>query len=207
MALASGSVSYLRFFVAPPPEGFERLYAEQLGALRFVEIDPRSEVEKVNGWVQFDDAFAGDFDPGTLVTPSGYLLFRLRIDTLKIPAGTMKAYVDQEAMNRCKAQNREKLSRKELDQLKLEVKKQLRLRSLPKLQLVDIAWNIQSGEVRLFSASKAVAAAFVELFEKTFQTNLQAVGLRSVLWLRGMNEAEVDSLSLLEPERFHLIPR
>lgn len=207
MALASGSVSYLRFFVAAPPEGFERLFAEQLANFRFVEIDPRSEVEKVNGWVQFDDAFAGDFDPATLVTPSGQLLFRLRIDTLKIPAGTMKAYVDQEAMNRCKAQGREKLTRKELDQLKLEVKKQLRLRSLPKLQLVEIAWNVQTGELRLFSASKAVAAAFVELFEKTFQTPLQAVGLRSVLWLRGMSEAEVDTLSLLEPERFHLIPR
>ena len=207
MALASGTVSYLRFYVAAPPEGFERVYADQLGASRFNEIDPRSEVEKSSGWVQFDDAFAADFDPGTLITPSGYLLFRLRIDTLKIPAGTMKAYVDQEAQKLCKTQNREKLARKELDQLKLEVKKQLRIRSLPKLQLIEIAWNIPTGELRLFSASKTVAGGFVELFEKTFQTQLQAVGLRSVPWLRGMSEGEVDSLSLLEPERFHLIPR
>lgn len=205
MALVSGSASYLRFLVGPPPEGFERFAAEQLAALAFREIDPRSDAEKSSGWVQFEDAFSGEFDPATLISSSGYLLFRLRIDTLKIPGATLKAYVDEAARARCMQQGREKLARKELDVLKLEIKKQLRLRSLPRLQLVEIAWNIQTGELRLMSTSRALADQFVELFEKTFQTTLKPIGLRSVLWVRGFTDAEVDSLAMLEPERFHLI--
>lgn len=207
MALASGSASYLRFLVGPPPEGFEAFAAEQLAGLAFREIDAHSDAEKSAGWVRFDDAFSADFDPATLISTSGYLLFRLRIDTLKIPGATLKAYVDEAARSRCIQQGREKLVRKELDVLKLEIKKQLRLRSLPRLQLCEIAWNIQTGELRLMSTSKALAEQFVELFEKTFQTTLQPVGLRTVLWLRGLSEAEVDGLAMLEPERFHLIPQ
>lgn len=205
MGLSSGTVSYLRFVAAPVTEGFEERACEQLASKGFREIDPGSEEEQVEGWVRFDDAFAADFDPTTLVTPSGNVLFRLRTDTLKVPAGTLKAYVDQAAGQRAKVQGREKLSKKELDVLKLEMKKQLRLRSLPKLSLTDVVWNIQTGEVRMISTSKSVAGRFVDLFEKTFEVSLRPVGLLTVLWLRGMSEEDIDGLALVEAERFHLI--
>ena len=205
MGLSSGTVSYLRFVAAPVTEGFEERACEQLASKSFREIDLGSEEEQVEGWVRFDDAFAADFDPTTLVTPSGNVLFRLRTDTLKVPAGTLKAYVDQAAGQRAKVQGREKLSKKELDVLKLEMKKQLRLRSLPKLSLTDVVWNIQTGEVRMISTSKSVAGRFVDLFEKTFEVSLRPVGLLTVLWLRGMSEEDIDGLALVEAERFHLI--
>ena len=207
MGMASGSVSYLRFAAGPVPDAFEERFCEALQNRRFNEIDPRSEVDKTIGWVRHDDAFSSEFDPTQFVPPGGQLLLRLRIDTLTIPAATLKAYVDQAAKLRASKEGREKLAKKELDQLKLEVKKQLRVRSLPRLQLLDIAWNIHTGEVRLFATSKAIADVFVENFEKTFEIQLQHVGLLNVLTLRGMPQEEVDSLALLEPERFHLIPR
>jgi len=207
MALHTGTVSYLRF-VAPPVEpGFEVKACEALAGHRFIEIDPRSEVDKAHGWVTFDDAFCGEFDPQTLVRGSGHVIVRLRVDTLKVPAATLKAYVDQAARARAQGSGRDRLAKKELDQLKLEVKKQLRVRSLPRLQLVDVAWNIGTGEVRLFTTSKAIAALFVDAFEKTFETQLRLVGLLDVLALRGMAQAEIDALALIDPERFHLIPR
>lgn len=205
MGLSSGTVSYLRFVAAAVTEGFEERACEQLASKGFREIDPGSDEEQVEGWVRYDDAFAADFDPATLVTPSGNVLFRLRTDTLKVPAGTLKAYVDQAANLRAKAQGREKLSKKELDVLKLEMKKQLRMRSLPKLSLTDVVWNIQTGEVRMISTSKSVAGRFVDLFEKTFELSLRPVGLLTVLWLRGMSEEDIDGLALVEAERFHLI--
>ena len=205
MGLSSGTVSYLRFVAAAVTEGFEERACEQLASKGFREIDPGSDEEQVEGWVRFDDAFAADFEPATLVTPSGNVLFRLRTDTLKVPAGTLKAYVDQAASLRAKAQGREKLSKKELDVLKLEMKKQLRMRSLPKLSLTDVVWNIQTGEVRMISTSKSVAGRFVDLFEKTFELSLRPVGLLTVLWLRGMSEEDIDGLALIEAERFHLI--
>ena len=205
MGIASGSVSYLLFVAEPVTEGFEERFCEAMYNHRFMEIDPRSEVEKAHGWVRFDDAFSGEIDPAVLVPPSGQILFRLRVDTLKIPASTLKAYVDQAARERAKRDGRDQLARKELDVLKLEVKKQLRVRSLPRLQLVEVAWNIHSGEVRLFTTSKGSATLFAETFEKTFERKLQYVGLLEVLPLRGMAQEEIDSLSLIDAERFHLI--
>lgn len=207
MAIASGTASYLRFSAEPVPDQFEQRFCEALYNHRFTEIDPRSEVEKNHGWVRFDDAFSAEFDPATLVLPSGQMLFRMRVDTLKIPASTLKAYVDQAGRQRAQRDGRDKLGRKEMDALKLEVKKQLRVRSLPKLQLVEAAWNVQTGEVRLFSTSKGTATLFVDHFEKTFERKLQFVGLLEILHLRGMATEDVGALALLEPERFHLIPR
>ena len=207
MALATGTVSYLRFSAPPVPDQFETRFCEAFYTHRSQEIDPRTEVEKSEGWVKYDDAFSCDFAPETLVLPSGQLLFRLRIDTLKIPAGTLKAYVDQAAKIRATATGRERLAKKELDQLKLEIKQQLRVKSLPRLQLVEVAWNISTGEVRLFATSKSIAGVFVDKFEKTFEVGLKVVGLLDVLFLRGMAQEDLDSLALLEPERFHLIPR
>ena len=205
MGIVSGSISYLRFVAQDVPEAFESRFCEQLNGHAFHEIDAHSDVEAQRGWVRFDDAFEAGFQPHTLVDRNGHILFRMRIDTLKIPNTTLKAWTTREERERCVKLNRDKLSKKERDQLKLEVKKKLRLRSLPKMQLVEAVWNVSTGEVRLASTSKAVATAFVESFEKTFELKLDPVTLTRVLWLRGWKDEEIDALARLEPERFHLI--
>lgn len=204
MGLLSGAVSYLRFVANPVQEGFEEPYCDMLAQHAFHEIDPRSELEESVGWVQADDAFAAEFDPRTLVSSSGHIVLRLRVDKLKIPAGTLKAYVDKAARETAVKAGRDKLNKRETDALKLEIKKQLRVRSLPRMTLLEVVWSVATGEVRLMSTSRAVAAVFIDKFEKTFAQALQPVGLQTILWLRGMGEAERDSLGLLEPERFHL---
>lgn len=207
MGIVAGTVSYLRFEAEPVPDRFEPLFCELLGQHGFRDIDPRSDVETQRGWVRFDDAFEATFAPETLVDRSGHMLFRLRIDTLRIPMATLKAWTQREERERCLRMNRDKLSKKERDELKLEVKKKLRLRSLPRMQLVEVDWNVATSEVRLAATSKAVAATFLDVFEKTFALKLFAVGLLRVLTLRGWQDADVEALARLEPERFHMIRR
>ena len=206
MSLATGTLSYLRFLAETVPAAFEVPFCDAMHEQRFRDIDPDGDLEQARGWVAWDDVFAAEFDPAALVSPSGHLLLRMRIDTLKVPAVTLKAYTEQAGRERARAANRDRLTKRELDALKLEVKKRLRKRSLAKLQLIEADWNVQTGEVRLLSTSKATATAFVELFEKTFALKLMPVGLRNVLWLRGFQQEELDRLDALEPERFHLIP-
>jgi len=205
MGIVSGSVSYLRFVAGNLPDAFEETYAEALRTAAFHEIDPHSDLEVSRGWVRFDDAFSSEFDPGTLVEPGGNIFLRLRIDTLKIPAGTLKAYVDKDARERAAKVGRDKLVKRELDTVKADVKKLLRQRSLPRMQLLEMVWNVASGEVRLMSTSKSAAAHFVDVFEKTFSQTLRPVGLLTILWLRGVKDEEIDALGNLEPERFHLL--
>ncbi len=207
MGIVAGTVSYLRFVSSDLPEPFEVRFCDALNSHAFHEIDAHSDVEIQRGWVRFDDAFEANFEPPTLIDTNGHMLFRLRIDTLRIPNTTLKAWTTREERERCAKLNREKLSKKERDQLKLEVKKKLRLRSLPKMQLVEVDWNVSTAEVRLAATSKAVAAQFIDAFEKTFEIKLDPVGLLKVLWLRGLKDDELDALARLEPERFHLIRR
>ncbi len=207
MGIVAGTVSYLRFVSGDLPEGFEVRFCDALNNHAFHEIDPSTDVEIQRGWVRFDDAFEANFEPPTLLDAGGHMLFRLRIDTLRIPNVTLKAWTTREERERCVKLNRDKLSKKERDQLKLDVKKKLRLRSLPKMQLVEIDWNVSTGEVRLAATSKAIAAQFIDAFEKSFEIKLDPVGLLKLLALRGMKEDDIDALARLEPERFHLIRR
>ena len=207
MGIVAGTVSYLRFISAELPDQFEVRFCDALNSHAFHEIDAHSDVEIQRGWVRFDDAFEANFEPPTLIDSAGHMLFRLRIDTLRIPNTTLKAWSTREERERCIKLGRDKLSKKERDQLKLEVKKKLRLRSLPKMQLVEVDWNVSTGEVRLAATSKAIAVQFIDAFEKTFELKLDPVGLLRLLSLRGLKEDEIDGLARLEPERFHLIRR
>lgn len=205
MGLANGTLSYLRFVAqGDMPEQWEEAWCEALQANGFHEIDPSSEVEQSCGWVRFDDAFEANWVPADLLGAGGLVLLRMRVDTLKVPAATLKAHLERAISHRCKTLGIDKLTRNEIEMLKLEVKKELRRRSLPRMQLVELAWNVGSGELRLMTTSRGTATHFVDLFEKTFRMELRVIGPRSVLWLRGMQAEALDALGALEPERFHL---
>ncbi len=205
MGLLNGTVSYLRF-VAMGELGDlnEETLKDALEAHAFRDIDPNGDEERSVGWVRFDDPFSAEWAPGELIQPGGLVVLRLRIDTLKVPALTLKAYIHAAERDRLTAAARDKLTRAEKDQVKVEVRKDLRRRSLPKMALVDVLWNLSTGDVRLFSTGRAVAALFCEVFEKTMALELRSVGPMTVLWLRGLAEEDAEALSRTEPERFHL---
>jgi hypothetical protein len=207
MSITTGALSYLRFVAAAVPDGFEEPYCDMLEQRQFRPIDPRSEVEEAVGWVSsVSDPFAAEFDPGSLVSSGGLIRLCMRVDTLKVPAALLRATVAKEARLAGARAGRDKLNKREVDALRLEVKKTLRLQSLPRMVLVEAVWDVSTGKVRLFTTSRSLAALFVDHFEKTLAQALQPVGLVSILWLLGVDESERDRLSTLEPERFHLSP-
>lgn len=205
MGLINGTVSYLRFVaMGELGELSEDNLKDALEAHAFRDIDPHGEEERTVGWVRFDDPFSAEWGPGELIQPGGLCVLRLRIDTLKVPAMTLKAYIQAAEREKLQAAARDKLSRAEKDQIKMDVRKDLRRRSLPKMALVDVLWNLSTGEVRLFSTARGTAALFTELFEKTMALELRSVGPMTVLWMRGLSEEDAEALSRTEPERFHL---
>lgn len=205
MGLLTGGVNYIRFrAIGDVPDALGEVYADALAGHAFREIDPYGEEERSLGWVRFDDPFVSEWAAHEIDGEDGRVVLRLRLDTLKVPEVMLKAYTVAVERDRLRAAGREKLTRAEKDQVKSEVRKDLRRRSLAKMALYDIVWNLGSGEVRLFATSKTVAGLFVEAFEKTFALKLQQLSPAVVLWMRGMVDEELDQLAMLEPERFHL---
>lgn len=217
MGLLKGKANYLRFLLSTttddgtlepmlPPDNFEEPFCDLIAQHGFRDIDPHGDQDEAVGWVRIDDAFSAEHDPRTLVNNDGYLLLRLRIDKLKVPAITLKAYVEQAEREAAIAQGKDQLSNVERKQIAAEQKKKLRLRSLPGMQLIEVAWQVQTGEVRLFSISNTVAAVFVGLFEKTFsRPNLMPIGLVSVLRKNGWKHTDIEGIP--RPEHFHLVER
>ena len=206
MALLKGSVSYLRFTVPTDlPDGYAVPFCDLIAQHKFREINPHDEQEESSGWVRFDDAFSSEHDPATLVDDHGYLLLRLRIDRLKVPRATLDAHVEQAVRKKAAASGREKLSKSEALVVKLEENKKLRARSLPQMKLIDVAWNVQTGEVKLFSTSKKVVGLFTDLFKQTFGHEPTQVHLRSTQVLRSWKQEQIDAIAFLAPERFHLV--
>lgn len=205
MGILHGSLSYQRFVaLGELPEDPETAWCPALSDRGFIEIDPTGDIEESCGWVRFDDAFESSWAPGELIEPGGIVLLRMRVDTLKIPAATLKAHTARAERLRCKALGVDKLTRNERDLVKAEMRKELRRRSLPRMQLVECAWNLSTGEMRLGATGRRLAGLFVDVFEKTFALSLRVVGPQTVLWLRGLDEAQLDALGSVEPERFHL---
>ncbi len=205
MGILTGNVGYLRFVVIGElPDELGEAYADALQGHAFAEIDPAGDEERAVGWVRFDDPFASEWAPAELGAADGRVLLRLRVDGLKVPGLMLKAYQQVAERNRLRQAGRDKLTRAEKDQIKLEVKKDLRGRSLPRMALHDVVWNLSSGEVRLFATSKAVAGLFVEIFEKTFAVQLRMLSPLTVLWNRGVSDEDLEKLAATEPERFHL---
>lgn len=204
MKLAS-SLTYMRFLVGDDGRLLPGHASEDLRDFRFVELDRKSETERAAGWVEFCNAWGVDFRPGSYEAADNVSAFRLRIDTLRIPTTMLSAHVDRYVTLRCTLQNREKLSRREVEDVKVEVKRGLRAESLPTMALVPVVWDTEANEVRVFSGSSAVCTMFCELFEKCFNRQLTPVGLRTILALRGMPPEVIDGLSLLEPSRFNIL--
>jgi hypothetical protein len=204
-------MSYLRFVaLGELPEELESAWAKALGDHAFEDIDPGGDAPRSFGWVAFDDALSGQFEAAGLIGRGGIVLLRMRVDTLRVPAATLKAYVEHAIVEQGKLVEHGKLkggvrlSRAERAMITIDVRKQLRRRSLPKMQLIEAAWNISTGELRVLTTSKTVAALFVDLFERTFSLTLRIVGPKTVLWLRGVEQEEIEALEALEPAALHL---
>jgi recombination associated protein RdgC len=208
MGLVTGSASYVRYVVVGElPDDWEDVYPEVMSEHGFREIDPNGDREVSVGWVRRDDAFEAAWGPGELFRPGGAMIWRLRIDTLKVPATTLKAHVTRAEQLQMAKLEREKLTRPERTQIKTDIGRQLRRASLPRMQLVDIAWDLSSGEVRLFGTGKSVRAYFVDLFEKTFGVRLLALDPTTLLLARGASDEEIDAIAALEPTPFQLAMR
>ena len=67
---------------------------------------------------------------------------------------------------------RDKLSKKDKDELKFRVERKLRRKVLPVMRHYDACWNLNQQTVRLWSRSPRVIEEFRVLFEQTFELEL-----------------------------------
>lgn len=184
MGVYSGPITFRRFqVIGDLPDGFRDQYLDAIARRAHREIDPASEDERSWGWVCVGDILDLDFIHDKLLVGDYYLL-QLRVDTLKIPPTALKIHLQHAEREFKKALGREKLTKADKEDVRDRVVKALRKRVLPGVKGFDVAWNIKTGVVRLWTHDKTVGDLFQELFIDTFGLRIVArTAFTALEWL------------------------
>jgi DNA recombination-dependent growth factor C len=172
MGLYSGSASYIRYKVEGEVLGsLKETVLLRLQECSFKELDGLSGRDRTIGWVSAENMASISFDD-LHFAKDPYIAISLRIDTRRIAPLTLKAALLREEMIFKKQTNKERLSRKEKDLIKEQVKNSLMKKALPVPVLYDVCWNTTTGILLFFSVNKKANAEFMDFFLSTFELAL-----------------------------------
>jgi len=167
-----GSISVAKFYVrGEVPKRFQAQYMKAIRLRAFEPLVAEEEDEERTGWCAPGNGLDLELEQQKIIF-NEYVTLGLRIDKWRIPRTLFRAHFD-EAVAEAKARTgKEKLSKKEKDDLKFRVNKRLRKKVLPSMRQFDLAWNVDRNEVLFWNRSPRVKDELCELFEKTFSLRL-----------------------------------
>lgn len=168
MGARRGSLTFTRLFVrGTPPKDLRKRYLASVRLRAFRPLEPDDEDNEASGWCVIERPFDLEFDADK-VFHDRYLVLGFRVDRWRIPATLLNAEMADEEQRLIAKLGRERLGRRERQELKLRAAARLRRKVLPASKAVDVCWDLDGGTVLLFSHSARLIADFSALFEKTF---------------------------------------
>lgn len=201
MPVLRGAVTYTRFR-AEWSEGIpkdQKRFAKALRARGFVPIDRTREDDRAAGFVELEATDTADFGPGTFLYGE-YLLFGWRVDTLKVPASQVRAEVERwtRAFEQDKGRSP---SRRELADGKTAILQLLRTKADPRTKVVDVSWNLPTGQVQIWTTSRTLVDELQAAIEQSFEVELKPLVPSAVAEEMGIDEkALAPTVELCGPE-------
>ncbi len=172
MSLFKGSLSYARFFVdGELPEDFRERFMRAIRLRAMKPLVAEDDALERSGWCLAGDPFELDLSYDT-VFYNNFLNLGFRTDRWAIPAAIMKTKLKEAEQAYRDRKGRERLSKRERDELKEVVARKLRKHFVPVTRVMDLSWSLEEGVVRFFTQSQKPAAIMTELFTKTFGLKL-----------------------------------
>jgi DNA recombination-dependent growth factor C len=144
---------------------------ERIRLRAFTDLDPDSPDEEKSGWCVAETPL----DLGLLheqIFLGTYIVLGLRTDRWRVPRALLKAELEQAISAWHERTGRDKIGRKDKEELKFRVMRRLRKRVVPSMRHVDMCWNIDNGSVSLWTRAERTKEDFRVLFEQTFSLEL-----------------------------------
>jgi hypothetical protein len=199
MGAFNGTLTYKQYYVEGDlPAGFRDKFLASLNAYAFRDINLDAGEEKMVGWVTVTDILDADFRVDKFIF-NQYLCVSLREDAIKVPASTLKVYIQKEETAKKQELKRDKLSKFERDELRDMVKISLRKKTLPTIKSYDVVWNLDARTVWFWTHNRTLCEVFEELFEKTFELRLVPHNTYCALEFAGLPQKVLDRAVELEP--------
>jgi recombination associated protein RdgC len=204
MGLLGGSVSTTKFFVRGElKKNFTDALLKAVRLRAFQELSPDEDLEERAGWCvagkPLDTELAHDKIYG-----QSMVYFALRIDRWRIPKPLFKAHFDEAAAALSAKTGREKLSKREKEDIKLRINRKLKKRLIPAMRHYDLCWDLHRRELRFWNRSPRTNEELRTLFDQCFATLELTLDQESPFMLaKGLlNEQQLEALSQLEASSF-----
>ena len=202
MGALSGTLTYKQYRVEGDlPEGFRDKFVEALQRDGFREINIDGDDDRSIGWVTVENLLDAQFSTEKLLF-THYLCVALREDVVKVPANTLKVYLQKEEIEVKKRLDREKLTKSERDELRELVQAKLRRKALPSIRTFDVVWDLNTRSLWFWSQNRGLCDNFEELFENTFGMSLVPYNTYCGLEEAGLSERDLERVVALEPADF-----
>jgi hypothetical protein len=161
--------------------------------------------EQRTGWCSIENPLDCDLDHHKVFYNS-YLNLGLRTDRWQIPAPLFKAHFGEAERAYLKKRGRERLSKRDKEELRAVVSRKLRAQLMPAMKVIDLSWNLEMGVVRFWNQSSRVHEGLSELFADTFELELVPESPYTVACEIGLSDAHARAFQTLKPTLFHAQP-
>lgn len=173
MPILRGSVTFSRYRLEhrdKPPSDVKRWLLKGLKSHLFEDIDRRSDDERAAGFVELENSDGTEFPPSALFYAER-ALFTWRVDQLKVPGAQVKAELEKwkAAFER---ENARRPSRGETAEHRNAVRQMLRSKATPVTRTHDVAWNMKTNELQLWTSSRKIAEEIQIALEEALSVKL-----------------------------------
>jgi DNA recombination-dependent growth factor C len=191
MGFIAGSASFARFQVAGDlPNGFMEELPERIARFAFRPLDESSDDARSSGWVNIMDDYDSRFEAKEYIK-GPFLALSYRLDVRSVPARALAQYCRDEEERIRAAEKLEYLSRERRSEIREAVKAKLFRRAIPRSQVYDAIWSLDTGAVLFGATSDKLCDEFTQFFFHCFELHLKTVFPFS-LASEVVNEQEMD---------------
>jgi len=199
-----GSISFAKFYVRGDlPEGFRDTFVERIQVRAFRPLGPEEEDDQRDGWCSIENPLDCALDHAKIYFNS-YLNIGLRTDRWQIPGPLFKAHFAEAERAHLLKKGREKLGRREKEELTVTVSRMLRRQLIPVMKVVDLSWNLETGVVRFWNHAPRGHEALAELFADTFALELVPQSPYTAAAELGLSAQQARAFEDLKPTAFHV---
>jgi hypothetical protein len=201
MGVFNGSISVTKFFLdEAPPKQFAQSFLKSIHLRRFTELTVDGEEEEASGWCVAGNGLDLDLRHEQVFLNS-FIVLGLRVDRWRIPRPLFKAQFAEAAAEHLARTGKDKLSKRDKDEIKFRVNRKLRKKVIPSMRVFDVCWDLNREEVLFWCRSTRTIDDLSVLFERTFSLTLREASPYTVAG-KLLGESEAESLCDLEQTLF-----
>ncbi len=185
MPIQRGAVTFARYTVEhpdKPPADLRRWFGKGLAARAFEPLDPKDEEDRAAGFVELEDPEGTEFASGSLHFGTR-ALFSWRIDQRRVSAAVLRAELDKWA-RQFERDNGRAPARREKTERKNALRLKMRQEALPVTRTHDVAWDLKTNRLQIWSASRKVVEEIAVAIEEGFGVRLKVRLLEETVTLQ-----------------------